>query len=48
MARVDEVDRVVGSVGQVDGSGFYMDRGVVEAALLRVRWKFYVADVFEN
>jgi len=36
-ARIDQVDRVVGCVGDVEYSGFVMDGGMVEAALLLVR-----------
>ena len=33
---IDQVDRVVRCVGNVEGSGFVVDGGVVEAALLPV------------
>ena len=37
-AGIDQVERVVRCVGDVEYSGFVMDRGVVEAAFLLVRW----------
>ena len=38
IARIDEVDRVVRGVGDVECSGFVLDGCVVEAALLLMRW----------
>lgn len=37
-ARIDQVDRVVRGVGDVECSGFVVDGCVVEAALLLVCW----------
>lgn len=45
---IDQVDRVVRCVGNVEGSGFFVDGGVVEAAPLPVCGQFYVADMPEK
>ncbi len=37
-ASIDHVDRIVRCVGDVEDSGFVVDGGVVEAALLLVCW----------
>jgi hypothetical protein len=37
-AGIDQIDRVVRSVGDVEYSGLVVDGGVVEAALLQVCW----------
>src|SRR5947199_4146927 len=45
--RVDYIDGIIRSVSHVEGVRFDVDGGVVEAALVLVRWEFYVAEVSE-
>ena len=47
-ASIDQVDRVVRCVSDVEYSGFVVDGGVVEAAFLLVCWEFYVAEMSEK
>jgi hypothetical protein len=45
---IDHVDRIVRSVGDIEYSGLVVYGGVVEAALLPVCRKFYIAEMFEK